>query len=108
MDYSSSRAYTVVGLRSLRFFGFARRSRAESGRRFALSTPALVPALLTGWGFYDLTRRYGLDALTLAPSLLALAMGAAIGLAILRRAPITGGSRPASSSIGRPTTPFCR
>ena len=80
--------------------------RAESGPRFALSTLVLVPALLTGWGFCDLMLRHWLDVLTLAPWLLALAIQAAIGLAILRRAPITGASRPASSSIGRPTTPL--
>jgi hypothetical protein len=51
---------------------------------------ALIPALLTGWGLYDLTRRYGLDAAALAPWLVALAVGAVLGAAILRRAPLKG------------------
>jgi hypothetical protein len=51
---------------------------------------ALIPALLTGWGLYDLTQRYGLDAAALAPWLVALAVGVALGAAILRRAPLKG------------------
>src|SRR5579863_9452016 len=51
---------------------------------------ALIPALLTGWGLYDLTQRYGLEIGTLAPWLAALAIGVAIGLALLRGAPLAG------------------
>jgi hypothetical protein len=51
---------------------------------------ALIPALLTGWGLYDLTRRYGFDIAALAPWLLALILGAAAGAAILSGAPLRG------------------
>lgn len=50
---------------------------------------ALVPALLTGWGLYDLARRYGADLWALAPWVLALAVGIAFGAAILRGAPFS-------------------
>ena len=50
---------------------------------------ALVPLLLAGWGLYDLARRYAFDPGALAPWLVALALGAAIGLAILSRAPLS-------------------
>jgi hypothetical protein len=49
---------------------------------------ALVPALLTGWGLTDLARRYGAELAALAPWLLALAIGIAVGAAILRGVPV--------------------
>ena len=49
---------------------------------------ALVPALLTGWGLTDLARRYGADLAACAPWLLALAVGIAVGAAILRGVPV--------------------
>lgn len=45
---------------------------------------ALVPALLTGWGLYDLIRLYGLSAASLAPWLAALGVGAIVGWFLIR------------------------
>jgi hypothetical protein len=70
-------------------FLISRGIRALEPAEVSLVQLALVPALLTGWGLYDLARRYNFDVAALAPWLLALALGAALGVAILGRSALS-------------------
>lgn len=61
--------------------------RGIKARKPAGVTPlrlVLVPALLIGWGLYDLIRLYGLSATSLTPWLAALGIGAIIGWFLIR------------------------
>lgn len=49
---------------------------------------ALVPALLTAWGLYDLVRLYGIQPGSVLPWIGAVAIGAAFGWMLLRFKPI--------------------
>ena len=69
----------------------------------SLGKLAIVPALFTAWGLYDLARLYGISAGTLLPWLLALLVGAAIGLRLLHGRAITVDR--ATGMIHRPGDP---
>ena len=90
MDRPNSLVHTPWWVYALFAFLVSRGVRAFQPADVSLYQLAVVPALLTGWGLYDLTGRYGLEIGRLAPWLAAFAVGVAIGLALLRGAPLTG------------------
>jgi hypothetical protein len=69
-------------------FLVSRGVRAFNPAEVRLSQLALLPAVFIVWGLAGLYQRYGLDVAALALWLVAAAIGAAIGLAILRKAPL--------------------
>jgi hypothetical protein len=77
-------AHTPWWVYALFAFLVSRGIRACRPADVTLYQLALVPALLTGWGLTELARRYGPDFGALASWLLALAVGIALGAAILR------------------------
>lgn len=76
--------HTPAWVYVLLVFLVSRGLRARKPGEVAPARLAIVPALLTGWGIYDLVRLYGVSAGSLWPWLLALGAGAWIGAAILR------------------------
>ena len=70
-------------------FLVSRGLRALKPADVAPATLALIPLVFIVWGLFDLNRLYGIGAATLAPWIVALAVGGAVGIAILRGAPLT-------------------